>query len=635
MNNQQQQQNNNRLQLNFGFGGGDRNQQYSQDGRAYPTTPSTFPQPVYPNQAGQQEVWGTQQQQTGFGYPSNYGYFNNGQGQQQAQYQGQSPNLQASNQQRFNEAANGLVQQLSHQHLGGGGRSGSPYGRQPSPNQQRPRTAGDRNQYGSPLGAQVPRQPSLNDEDPPQKDPAKYGEGVFRQTKMSTNLVSTFFKDSVQRARDRNQRALELEAIMKEPTYSDSRKAQKENNMRKAETEYLRFLRTKERPENFSTLKIIGKGAFGEVKLVQRKNDGKIYALKALVKSEMFKKDQLAHVRSERDILAESDSPWVVKLHTTFQDSTFLYMLMEFLPGGDLMTMLIKYEIFTEDITRFYMAEIALAIEAVHKLGYIHRDIKPDNILLDRGGHIKLTDFGLSTGFHKEHEAGYYKKLLNGGAHKSNRDNRNSMNLDQIQLTVSNRAQINTWRKSRRQLAYSTVGTPDYIAPEIFSGQGYDFGCDWWSVGTIMFECLIGWPPFCAEEPHDTYRKIVDWPRNLHFPPDQQLGAEAEDFIRSLICDAEHRLGRHGGHHGAHEIKQHPFFRGVQWDGLRRIRAPFEPKLQSNIDTQYFPIDEIDQNDNSAALRAQTAQAGDDVAAEMSLPFIGYTYKRFDAFRGS
>ena len=114
--------------------------------------------------------------------------------------------------------------------------------------------------------------------------------------------------------------------------------------------------------------------------------------------------------------------------------------------------------------------------------------------------------------------------------------------MDQIQLTVSNRTQINTWRKSRRQLAYSTVGTPDYIAPEIFSGQGYDFGCDWWSVGTIMFECLIGWPPFCAEEPHDTYRKIVDWPRNLHFPPDQQLGAEAEDFVRRLVFLAPFRL---------------------------------------------------------------------------------------------
>lgn len=109
------------------------------------------------------------------------------------------------------------------------------------------------------------------------------------------------------------------------------------------------------------------------MKLVQRKTDGTIYALKCLVKSEMFKKDQLAHVRAERDILAEADSPWVVKLHMTFQDKAFLYMLMEFLPGGDLMTMLIKYETFSPDIARFYMAEILLAIEAVHKLGFIHR----------------------------------------------------------------------------------------------------------------------------------------------------------------------------------------------------------------------------------------------------------------------
>lgn len=195
MNNQQQ---GNRLQLNFGFGG-DRNQ-YNQDssGRAFPTTPSTFPQPVYPNQAGQQEVWGTQQQNNGYS-----GYFM-GNPYQQAQYQGQQGNL-APSQQRFNEAANGLVHQLSHQHLGG--RSGSPYGRQPSPSQQRPRTAGDRGhgQYGAYLG-QMPRQPSLNDEEPPQKNPEKYSDNIGKQAKVSVNLVSTFFKDSVQRARDRNQR---------------------------------------------------------------------------------------------------------------------------------------------------------------------------------------------------------------------------------------------------------------------------------------------------------------------------------------------------------------------------------------------------------------------------------------------
>ncbi|KAF2667660.1 serine/threonine-protein kinase cot-1 [Microthyrium microscopicum] len=644
----------NRLQLNFGFNNNDRNAA-ANDPRQFPTTPSTFPQPVYPNQNGQQEVWGSAQpiygQNNYFANP--YQATFNAQGQQQQQQQpGMPPNTYRSPPPPANpvnvaaasyqNGADGLVQQFAHQNLGGNTpRSGSPYARQPSPgnNQQRPRTAGATGQgqgqyrgFLTPDMPMQPQQPSMTDDEPPAKNQDKYGENVLKKAKVSSGLVSTFFKDNVQRARDRNQRASEIQAYLDDPNIHESKKQPKLASMRRAEAQYLRFLRTKERVENFQVLKIIGKGAFGEVKLVQRKNDGKIYALKSLIKSEMFKKDQLAHVRSERDILAEADSPWVVKLHTTFQDPTFLYMLMEFLPGGDLMTMLIKYEIFSEDITRFYMAEIVLAIEAVHKLGFIHRDIKPDNILLDRGGHIKLTDFGLSTGFHKEHQATYYQELLSRGKSKSQKDNRNSINFDQISLTVSNRSQINTWRKSRRQLAYSTVGTPDYIAPEIFSGKGYDYGCDWWSVGTIMFECLIGWPPFCAEEAVETYRKIVEWNKYLHFPPDQPLGRNAEDFVRRLICDPENRLGRLGG---AHEIKSHPFFQGVHWDGLRRIRAPFEPRLQSNVDTQYFPIDEIPQTDNSAALRAQTAAQGDEVNTEMSLPFIGYTYKRFDAFRGN
>lgn len=195
MNNNQQS---NRLQLNFGFGGNDRNNQQ------YPTTPSTFPQPVYPNQAGQQEVWGAQQ---GNGFNAgNGGYFQNP--YQQAQYQGQQGNLQAQHlQQRFDQGANGLAQQLSHQHLGGSGRSGSPYGRQPSPNQQRPRTADNRGYgYGSYGGGPAPRQPSLYDEEAPNRMPEKYSDNVAKQATMSKSLINTFFKDSVQRARDRNQR---------------------------------------------------------------------------------------------------------------------------------------------------------------------------------------------------------------------------------------------------------------------------------------------------------------------------------------------------------------------------------------------------------------------------------------------
>ncbi|CAL3963622.1 hypothetical protein PZA11_001184 [Diplocarpon coronariae] len=626
------------------------------DRSQYPTTPSTFPNPIFSAQAngGQQGQAQTahnqqsqqqQQQAYGAGYAPSGFFMNNPyppnypqqpppapSGYQQAP---QAP--QATYQQRpapLVDTTNGLAHQFSHQNLGGGRQS--PYGsRQPSPG-QRPRTAGAGGQqsgYNSYLNAPMPAAPQQQNwpefQPAPERNPDKYGPLTHTNQKKCGSLAEAFFKDSVKRARDRNVRQSEMEQRLADVNQSQSRREQTWSNAGKQEGKYLRFLRTKDSPDNYQTLKIIGKGAFGEVKLVQKKQDGKVYAMKSLIKSEMFKKDQLAHVRAERDILAESDSPWVVKLYTTFQDYDFLYMLMEFLPGGDLMTMLIKYEIFSEDITRFYIAEIVLAIEAVHKYGFIHRDIKPDNILLDRGGHVKLTDFGLSTGFHKLHDNSYYQQLLQG---KSNRPaNRNSVNLDQINLTVSNRGVINDWRKSRRVMAYSTVGTPDYIAPEIFSGHGYAQDCDWWSLGTIMFECQVGWPPFCAEDAHDTYRKIVNWRQTLYFPEDVQLGPEAENLIRSLVCNTENRLGRGG----ADEIKSHKFFRGVDFDSLRRIRAPFEPKLSSNVDTAYFPIDEIDQTDNATHLKQQNAASGGAPrieAPEMSLPFIGYTFKRFDDF---
>ncbi|KAI2616121.1 serine/threonine-protein kinase cot-1 [Hypomontagnella submonticulosa] len=622
---------NNRLYLNFG----NNNERLAPSDRQYPTTPSTFPQPVFPTPS-QQHLAAQQpqsNQQYAGGYASSNAYYAPNPYQAPTDYisaQAATAYQPRSNTPGTNDPNVGLAHQFSHQNLGGGAR-GNAYGaRGPSP-AQRPRTAGSgQPQPGySYLNAPMPAPPAVRQPDfqpAPERNPEKYGLNANNNQKKCSQLAADFFKDSVKRARERNLRQSEMEQKLGDPNQSSSRREQIWQNGGKKEARYLRFLRTKDKPENYTTVKIIGKGAFGEVKLVQKKADGQVYAMKSLIKTEMFKKDQLAHVRAERDILAESDSPWVVKLFTTFQDANFLYMLMEFLPGGDLMTMLIKYEIFSEDITRFYIAEIVLAIEAVHKLGFIHRDIKPDNILLDRGGHVKLTDFGLSTGFHKLHDNNYYQQLLQG---KSSRPkDRNSVALDQINLTVSNRSQINDWRKSRRLMAYSTVGTPDYIAPEIFTGQGYTFDCDWWSLGTIMFECLVGWPPFCAEDSHDTYRKIVNWRQSLYFPDDITLGAEAEHLIRSLICNTEVRLGRGG----AQDIKNHAFFRGVEFDSLRRIRAPFEPRLASATDTTYFPTDEIDQTDNATQLRNQAIATGKQVeeSPEMSLPFIGYTFKRFD-----
>ncbi|CAO3633284.1 unnamed protein product [Mucor fragilis] len=322
---------------------------------------------------------------------------------------------------------------------------------------------------------------------------------------------------------------------------------------------------------------------------------------------------------------------------------------MEFLPGGDLMTMLIKYDTFSEPVTRFYIGEIVLALEFIHNLGFIHRDIKPDNILIDKDGHVKLSDFGLSTGFHKTHDSQYYQRLMDGMDQK----NRASMiNLNRI----TREEKIATWKRNRRTLAYSTVGTPDYIAPEIFMQTGYGKGCDFWSLGAIMFECVCGFPPFCSDHPHDTYRKIMDWPNYLEFPDDRPLSVDAEDLIRRymesasidskttqtnllshrLICDSDSRLG-------IQEIKSHPFFYGFDWSSVRdtstKNMSPHVPQLKSITDTSYFPVEgelgslsEIHQHSYPEEQDDRSSMDDDEEfdQQQKDLAFVGYTYKRFD-----
>ena len=336
------------------------------------------------------------------------------------------------------------------------------------------------------------------------------------------------------------------------------------------ETEYLRLKRAKLGVEDFEPLKVIGKGAFGEVRLVQKIDTGHVYAMKVLRKAEMVEKEQVAHVRAERDILVEVDHTWVVKMFYSFQDVDSLYLVMEFLPGGDIMTLLMKKDTLPEEAVQFYMAETALAIETIHQLGFIHRDIKPDNLLLDAKGHVKLSDFGLCTGLQKSHRTDYYRDLEQVNA------------ADFTFSRVDSRRRAETWRSKRRALAYSTVGTPDYIAPEVFQQTGYDQTCDWWSLGVIMFEMLIGYPPFCSETPQETYTKIMNWRESLEFPPEVPISRAARKTIKRFCDAASSRIA------GLSDVKKLPWLATVDWEHIRDRPAAFPVNVTAIDDTKNF-----------------------------------------------
>uniref|UniRef100_A0A8C4H4M3 non-specific serine/threonine protein kinase n=1 Tax=Dicentrarchus labrax TaxID=13489 RepID=A0A8C4H4M3_DICLA len=304
--------------------------------------------------------------------------------------------------------------------------------------------------------------------------------------------------------------------------------------------------------EDFEKVKLIGRGAYGEVQLVRHKASQKVYAMKRLNKFEMIKRSDSAFFWEERHIMAFSNSPWVVQLCCAFQDDRHLYMVMEFMPGGDLVTLTMNYDM-PEKWARFYTAEVVLALNAIHSMGFIHRDVKPDNMLLDQHGHLKLADFGTC------------------------------MKMDSTGMVHCDTA----------------VGTPDYISPEVLQSQGGDgfYGreCDWWSVGVFIYELLVGETPFYAESLVGTYGKIMNHKNSLIFPDDVEMSQDAKDLICAFLTDREVRLGRTG----VDEIKCHPFFKNNQWtfDNIRETVAPVVPELNSDIDTSNFDDIEDDKGD--------------------------------------
>ncbi|VDP19535.1 unnamed protein product [Schistosoma margrebowiei] len=318
----------------------------------------------------------------------------------------------------------------------------------------------------------------------------------------------------------------------------------------------------------------IGVGAFGKVWLVRKKDNNQLYAMKLLNKRDVVERRQLAHVQAERDILAEADNEWVVKLFFSFQDSRALYLVMEYIPGGDMMSLLIKKGIFEEPLARFYIAELTLALQSVHAMGFVHRDIKPDNILINREGHIKLTDFGLCTGFRWTHSSKYWDLDFNI---PSEPPESTKLTEDQITKKVGVLEQVNSF--ANRRCAQSLVGTPNYIAPEILH---YGQACDWWSVGVILYEMLVGQPPFLAQTAADTQIRVVQWYNYLKLPGEPRLKKDASNLIRQLLRDPSDRLS------DPVKIKSHPFFESVAWDKLVQQTPPYVPTVSNRLKFHSF-----------------------------------------------
>lgn len=281
--------------------------------------------------------------------------------------------------------------------------------------------------------------------------------------------------------------------------------------------------------EDFELLKVVGKGSFGKVMQVKKKDTQRIYALKTIRKAHIISRSEVAHTLAERSVLAQINNPFIVPLKFTFQSPEKLYFVLAFVNGGELFYHLQKEQRFDINRSRFYTAELLCALECLHGFNVIYRDLKPENILLDYSGHIALCDFGL------------------------------------CKLDMKDEDRTNTF-----------CGTPEYLAPELLLGQGYTKTVDWWTLGVLLYEMLTGLPPFYDENTNEMYRKILSEP--LHFPGPEIVPPAAKDILTKLLNrKPDQRLGANG----ASEIKAHPFFHSIDWRKL--LMRKYEPTFKPNV----------------------------------------------------
>ncbi|KAJ5991357.1 hypothetical protein N7522_011564 [Penicillium canescens] len=522
-------------------------------------------------------------------------------------------------------------------------------------------------------------------------------------TSVAKVYLELYFNSIFQNKDLRQERQLELEQYIYSYDLTAEERMMTRHNWVLRENDYLRQCRVLKSnrycTENaisvagYKSIKVLGKGSFGVVRLVRPNHldsafsseDGplapndsnshtrtnplgvlrsavegakksrrrymtgekkEVYAMKVIKKTEMIQNCQEGHIRAERDFLVASESSrWVVPLITSFQDANNLYLVMDYMVGGDFLGLLIRKDTLREDWARFYVAEMILCIEEAHQLRWIHRDVKPDNFLISASGHLKISDFGLAFNGHWSHDQAYYNsqrysllKKLGINVKGDSEDQKESLEakepapdiklhgLDDYAVHQAPSSGLLDWRdnKGRRRFAKSVVGTSQYMAPEVIRGEMYDGRCDWWSLGIILYECLYGFTPFACESRHDTKIKILQHTRTLQFPiekaSERMVSQDAIDLITRILQERQYRLcsqkyqandiltsrpvstqmlysmdSRYRNitsyyvyPNDAADIKVHPFFRGIRWQDLHLCQPPMIPRVRNWEDTRYF-----------------------------------------------